>query len=1013
MPVPPIPTSPTGRPERGGPGHDMSPERWKRVKGVLYAARELEGKQRARFLDEACQHDTELRREMEELLVADEQAGSFMEHSPHGPSGPESTTDEGPDARPSAPTLEAGRRLGPYEIKGLIAVGGMGEVYRASDPRLGRDVAVKVVRGEFSHTEEARKRFEREARAVATLSHPNILSIYDVGSEGERTYAVMELLDGETLRDRLQRGPLPWRQAVEVAEGIALALAAAHSRGIVHRDLKPANVFITTSGWVKVLDFGLAKLREAAVADASASPTLSRTASGWVLGTPGYMAPEQLRGRPADERSDIFAVGCVLYELVSGRPAFERPTVPEAMAAILNEEPPELTDVPAELVRLIALCLKKDPAARLQSAPELALALKTLGTSGDVAPSSPRRGRAASDPIGRRPRGLPIVAGAGLVLAIGAVALVWLAPGNWRTARPPAEDAPLTSYRGIETTPALSPDGDLVAFSWNGENEDNRDIYVKQVGMGSPVRLTTDRAQDIQPVWSPDGRLIAFLRRVPQSPEDLPSYTVHIVPALGGPERKVTQISNPTMSAVMGMVPGLSWSMDGKSLAVPMSSVGSEPPGLFLVSIETGERRRLTASPREALWDCYPVFSPDGRNLAFLRSIGMVRDIYLAPATGGPERRLTFDSSAVAGLAWTTDSREIVFSSLRGRAAEMRLWRVPATGSGTSTPELISGLSLGTEFPTIAGGRLAYNWRRFDPNLWRLPLSGPGRAAGEPAPLVASSQLETEAQFSPDTTRIAFRSDRSGSPEIWLAQTDGSNPVQLTSLGGWSGTPRWSLDGQRIVFDSVVNGNQDVYVVSVEGGQPRRLTDDPTLDNVPTWSRDGRWIYFASQRTGDPEIWKMPAGGGQAVQVTRGGGFYPQESPDGRFLYYVKGLLNTELWRGPGSNAAADTAYEPVPGFPRPPGWGAWVPTAGGIYGIGRMSKGVSNQAGLGQRDVSKPSYAIQFYDVETRQLTPVYSLGSLEGMGRPAVSPDGRWLVWNQLDKIEGGDLRLVENFR
>jgi serine/threonine protein kinase len=264
----------------------------------------------------------------------------------------------------------------------------MGEVYCARDGRLGRDVAIKVVRGEFSHSEEARKRFEREARAVAALSHPNILSIYDVGTDDGRTYAVMELLDGETLRQRLRSGPLPWRRAVEVAEGIAQALAAAHGKGIVHRDLNPANVFLTTDGWVKVLDFGLAKLREATVPDDSASPTLSQTAPGWLLGTPGYMSPEQLRGRPVDARSDIFALGCVLYELVSGRPAFERPTAPTAMAAILTEEPPELTDVPAELVRLTGRCLKKDPEARLQSARDLALALKTLGTSGDIAPSS-------------------------------------------------------------------------------------------------------------------------------------------------------------------------------------------------------------------------------------------------------------------------------------------------------------------------------------------------------------------------------------------------------------------------------------------------------------------------------------------------------------------------------------------------------------------------------------------------------------------------------------------------
>lgn len=279
-----------------------------------------------------------------------------------------------------AMTLPAGTRLGPYEILGPLGAGGMGEVYRARDPRLGRDVAVKVLPAEVTRTEEAQDRFEREARAVAALSHPNILSIHDVGNQDGRTYAVMELLEGETLRARLERGPLPWRKAVDVAVAIAEGLAAAHAKGIVHRDVKPANLFLTFDGRVKLLDFGLAKLWERFDTEGSNSSaaTVSQTEAGRMVGTAGYMSPEQVAGRVVDGRTDIFTLGCVLYEMLSGQRAFARDTAAESVAAILNEEPPTLKAGPAELRRLIEHCLEKQPEARFQSARDLSFHLRAL-----------------------------------------------------------------------------------------------------------------------------------------------------------------------------------------------------------------------------------------------------------------------------------------------------------------------------------------------------------------------------------------------------------------------------------------------------------------------------------------------------------------------------------------------------------------------------------------------------------------------------------------------------------
>ena len=292
--------------------------------------------------------------------------------------------------------LATGTRFGDYEILAPIGAGGMGEVYRGRDTRLGREVAVKVLPEPFANDPDRRARFEREARAVAALSHPNILAIHDYGTHGAVTYAVMELLEGETLRGRLTRGPLPWREAVEIGAAVAEGLAAAHAKGIVHRDLKPENLFLTADGRVKILDFGLARVTPLPDTQAETGPYIpAGTDPGTVMGTVGYMSPEQVRGQPADAGSDIFSFGCVLYEMVTGRRAFQRETAAETMTAILHDEPPDPTDsgnpVPAELSRLVRHCLAKGLNQRLHSARDLALALRATASNPGLPSSAVRR----------------------------------------------------------------------------------------------------------------------------------------------------------------------------------------------------------------------------------------------------------------------------------------------------------------------------------------------------------------------------------------------------------------------------------------------------------------------------------------------------------------------------------------------------------------------------------------------------------------------------------------------
>ena len=481
------------------------------------------------------------------------------------------------------------------------------------------------------------------------------------------------------------------------------------------------------------------------------------------------------------------------------------------------------------------------------------------------------------------------------------MAWFWFLSSPSREAEAPLTAVPLTTYAGRELGPSFSPEGNQVTFSWDGKEQDNFDIYVKLIGPGEPLRLTTNPAVDFNPIWSPDGRHIAFCRSLPGTE----GFAVFMVPALGGPERQLTNV-DPGWFGFIRRAKLAAWSRDGKSLMVVDRRLPHDPSGIFSVSL-TGEKRRLTSPPVEYLGfgDYAPVFSPDGKTLALARfSTNTVSDIFLLPVAGdgtpgGELRRLTFDQRRIRGLDWTSDGRNIVYSS--DRAGGQSLWRISASGG---TPERLRVGGDNAVHPSIShrGGRLAYEQQMSDSNTWRTV--GPGSmgqaSTGRgslPTKLIASTRTDHSAQFSPDGKRIVFRSERSGNSEIWLCDSDGSNFVQLTSLGG-AGDPRWSPDSRRIAFDSRREGHSNVYVMSVEGGSPRRLTMETFEDVRPSWSRNGRWIYFGSNRSGDWQIWKAPAEGGPARQVTYKGGREAFESPDGKFVYYARGGISG-IWRVP------------------------------------------------------------------------------------------------------------------
>jgi serine/threonine protein kinase/dipeptidyl aminopeptidase/acylaminoacyl peptidase len=880
-----------------------------------------------------------------------------------------------------------GQTLSRYEVLDKVGEGGMGVVYKARDTLLGRLVALKTLPSGGTADPDRRERLLREARAASALHHPNIVDVYDLLHHEGTDVIVMELVTGRTL-DRAVAGK-PLRELIGYARQIADALAKAHAAGIVHRDLKPSNVMVDEGGAVRILDFGLARLGPPLgtvdLGNGSGPPAAEATAERHIVGTLAYMSPEQAEGKKADARSDVFSFGAVLYEMVTGRMAFRGDSAAATLAAVLEHDPPPprelVPGLPLDLEKLVQRCLRKDPAKRFQSMGDVALDLEEVAASLDTGRARPRRTR----------RGRWAV---WLVACVALLALAGLVA--WRLARGPGgppeppQLVQLTSYVGRELSPTFSPDGSQVAFAWNGEKEDNFDIYVRQVGAsGPPLRLTTDPASDTFPAWSPDGRQIAF-RRMPGPGADgwkyyasslVPAGAVMVMPALGGPQRKVADVPR-------SRCPTLSWTPDGRWLATPAAD-SSGVRGIFLFPLEQGEPRRLTSSPSSG--DLCPALSPDGRFLAYsactseytctIQVLQLQRDLQAQ----GPPRRVVEVAvgAAFEGLAWAADGRSLVYSV-------HHLYRVPLRGAPEGERIELAGTA--AVYPAISRAldRLAFTRGTNDRDVWKLEEGRP------PTPFIASSRTDQSPEFSPDGTRVAYQSGRwSPTGEIFVARADGSNPVQLTDgLGRQQGSPQWSPDGRRIAFDSQrQDGTFDVFVIDAAGGPPRRLTPDASNEHRPSWSRDGRWVYFASDRTGTFEVWRVPAEGGDAVAVTTDGGYRCVESVDGRTLYYVKQRVpNQPLFERPLHGGPERRILDEILGW-------TFAVADDGLYYFART--GVAGVTSL------------RFLDVTRGRSREVARLDMAVAPGAGlTVSPDRKTILFTAF-KPNDADLFLIENFR
>jgi Tol biopolymer transport system component/DNA-binding winged helix-turn-helix (wHTH) protein len=574
------------------------------------------------------------------------------------------------------------------------------------------------------------------------------------------------------------------------------------------------------------------------------------------------------------------------------------------------------------------------------------------------------------------------------LLVAAAVGWYWLGLPDRAGPRAPMSVVPLTSYPGYESNPSFSPDGESVVFEWCRKWASECDIFIKQIDVEPPVQLTKTAEVEAMPAWSPDGRWIAFLRELPAG-----RIGLIVMPSRGGSERLLAELDYPRgrFNSLKG--PRLSWTPDSRYIAAPERESGKEPCFLWLFSVENGERRRLTQPPREDLWsgeDDNPAFSPDGRTLAFSSRRGSERWrihlLRLGPdyePAGVPE---VFSTGTVfeRSPTWTPDGRELLF------VADPGVWRKAVSSPGKAT--LVQQRAV---CPAISprGNRLAYSEWTEDPNIWQVDIGETGRKPTIPTLLIGSTWEDYGAAWSPDGGKIALTSHRSGRAEVWLCEGDGSKATRLsTELGGY---PQWSPDGQEIVFETF-DTRRVLHVIRADGGSPRSLSTHWNEQQLlfPNWSRDGRWIYFRSTRSGRSEIWKIPAAGGDAIQVTKNMGDLPQESPDGRMLYYTKGEqypTRCTVWGMPTGGGPEAKVLDSVDCF------GLWAVAEKGIYYVGIPD-------GEDRRE-------IRFYEFATG-LTRVITRTDREMFMRLAVSPDQSSLLFTQID-YGGMDLMLVEDFR
>jgi Tol biopolymer transport system component len=774
--------------------------------------------------------------------------------------------------------MRQGDRLAQFEIISMIGAGGMGEVYRARDTILDRDVALKILPAEWSEHPERLARFRREAKVLASVNHPNIAAIHGLDEAGGQTFLVMELVEGRDLAEAMKGGPLPLDQAVDIARQIATGLEEAHAKGFIHRDLKPANVKVTPEGKVKILDFGLARAlaeEPEKPGDLGLSPTITAgmTRDGVILGTAAYMSPEQARGHEVDERTDIWAFGCILLEMLTGRSFFAGDTFSDTLATILKTEP-RWEDLPADLprgiMRLLRRCLAKNPVDRLHAIADARIELadmslepRNLAPAREVAVSGGRTGWLAA--------------------ALALVVAVVLGIRPWHQG--PAEQQPTRldtlTFSGREWSPDASPDGDLVVFT--SDRDGIARIWMKELAGGGEVPLTAgpddvarfspDGSQilftrDVQGSrqlfrqtvvggqlrkilddaiegdWSPDGQQVTFLRAEPDEGDN--TVLVGVADMKSGQERIVASIEKRACY-------GVRWSPDGSQISVNTTSLTgnvAETSGIILVDVATGETRSLFPTERTGPYSSLE-WSPDGRSFV----IGQSREV-IAHVTGTPSLVMKYEIASAANqpLFWVP-------------------LRLPKGSWGASTLAVLPGGDMVLDRQTSFTEQLAY------------PVSDLGM--GKPELLTSGLSIDRQPVFSPDGRRLMFSSNRSGNVDIWIMDLDSGRTSRLTddAAGDWD--PAFTPDGQSMLWSSDRSGNMEVWMASIDGSGARQITQDGVDAENPTMTPDEQWIIYSSSADERRGIWKIRPDGSDATLLASGPYLVPEVSPDGRLALFM------------------------------------------------------------------------------------------------------------------------------
>jgi serine/threonine protein kinase len=823
----------------------MNPERWQQITKIFHAALERDDKSRDTFLEDACRHDPALRAEVDRLITAHYEAG---------------TMGETPIAA-SAIHLAPGTAFGAYLVSGLLGAGGMGEVYRARDPKLGRDVAIKVLPAEVANDPDRLSRFTREARLLASLNHPNVGAIYEVEDAGSLRGLVLELIEGPTLADRLGGGAIPAREALGIARQITAALEAAHAKGIIHRDLKPSNVKLTPAGIAKVIDFGIAK----AVSDDHAGPgrSMTATSTGMIVGTAAYMSPEQARGGPIDKRTDIWAFGCVLYEMLTGRQPFDAGTASDQIARILEHEPAWdrlPATVPAAIARLLKRCLNKDPSERLH---DIADARLEIADAMSLPPSSLDRKPA----IARSNTRWVWVALTSAAAILGAT--IW-----WALSRQtgPAPSAPPVEF-GVRFPDnyfpsnglAVSPDGRHIAVGIFGNHPQ---IWVHSLE-SSQTRPLIGAENALSPFWSADSTRIGFGSRGKLRSIELASGASTVICDLPPPAQSVS---------------GGAWN----SSDVIVFSSRSE---FFRVAATGGVPAPIPV--KGVLEPSFPQFLPDQRHFIFYDDL---------PSTGGTIKVASLDGGEAGSLVasdapgvFAPPDRLLFFRGASLMTQKLNLERLTLEGA----PSLVAAnASMGVLFgvralvSASATGVLAFGRPRGG-SVGRLTwFDRTGVSSGSLQQPPDGEYLNPAVSPAGDRVAVNLMDPRTGNWDIWIVDVARGVPERFTSDPANDSDPIWSPDGKEIVFASDRGGQRGLYRKAVDGSDTESLVtmvDGARLLVPSDWSRDGKYILFDRGR-GARSVWAVPLLGDRKPFQVIEGKFFPYSahvSPDGQWLAYA------------------------------------------------------------------------------------------------------------------------------